>query len=171
LLPPASLSIEGTYLKGGEVMGGTIMCAVGDSSEARSAVELATALRARLGLRLVLVAVVDGVPPAAEESVTARQRQTGAELTLRELARETGDDTETRVVLGHQVEALAQVAAEEAADVIVVGSRPAGLGNRMLRSPLARDLEAATPVPVLVAPPSTRKRSEQRLATPAGAAR
>ena len=53
--------------------------------------------------------------------------------------------------------------------MIVVGSWSAGLGNRMLRSPLARDLEAATPVPVLVAPPSTRKRSDQRLAAPAGA--
>ena len=42
-------------------MGGTIVCAVSESSEARSAVELATALRARLGLRLVLVSVVDGV--------------------------------------------------------------------------------------------------------------
>ena len=151
-------------------MGGTIVCAVSESSEGRSAVELATALRARLGLRLVLVSVVDGVPPAAEESVTARQRQTGAARMLEEMARLSGDDTETRVVLGHCVEALAQVAAEEAADVIVVGSRPAGLGNRMLRSPLARDLEAATPVPVLVAPPSTRKRSDQRLAAPAGAA-
>ena len=102
--------------------------------------------------------------------MTARQRQTGAARTLEELARISGDETETRVVLGHRVEALAQVAAEEAADVIVVGSRSAGLGNRMLRSPLARDLEAATPVPVLVAPPSTRKRSEQRLVAPAGVA-
>ena len=151
-------------------MGGTIVCAVSESSEGQSAVELATALRARLGLRLVLVSVLDGVTPAAAESVTGRQRQTGAARTLEDMARRSGGDTETRVVLGHRVEALARVAAEEAADVIVVGSRSAGLGNRMLRSPLARDLEAATPVPVLVAPPSTRKRSDQRLAALAGAA-
>jgi nucleotide-binding universal stress UspA family protein len=157
--------------RGGAVMGGTIVCAVGDATEARSAVELANALRTRLGLRLVLVSVVDGLPPGAEESLTARQRQTGAEQELERIARESGDDTETRVVLGHQVDALAQVAAEEAADAIVVGSRPAGLGNRMLRSPLARELEAATPVPVLVAPPATRKRSDRRLGALAGAAR
>jgi hypothetical protein len=48
--------------------------------------------------------------------------------------------------------------------VIVVGSRAGGLGSRKLCSTLARELEAATPVPVLVAPPSTRRRSKRRLA-------
>jgi hypothetical protein len=52
----------------------------------------------------------------------------------------------------------------------VIGSRPAGLGNRKLRSTLARELEAVTPIPVVVAPPATRKRTEQRLALAAGAA-
>jgi nucleotide-binding universal stress UspA family protein len=112
----------------------------------------------------VLVSVVDGVPAGARDSLTARQRQSGAERALAELARSSGDGTETRVVHGERAEALAQVAAEEGADVIVVGSRPAGLGSRSLRSTLARRLEALTPVPVLVAPPSTRKRSERRLA-------
>ena len=67
-------------------------------------------------------------------------------------------------MLGDRAEALAQVAADEGADVIVVGSRPAGLGSRKLRCSLARELEAATPVPVLVAPPTTRERSGHRLA-------
>jgi hypothetical protein len=43
----------------------------------------------------------------------------------------------------------------------------AGLGRRNLRGALARNLEAATSVPVLVAPPSTRKRSDRRLAAAA----
>jgi nucleotide-binding universal stress UspA family protein len=67
------------------------------------------------------------------------------------------------VVLGDRAEALAQVAAEEGADLIVIGSRSVGLGSRKLRCTLARELEAATPVPVLVAPPATRKRSDRRL--------
>jgi nucleotide-binding universal stress UspA family protein len=75
-----------------------------------------------------------------------------------------------RIVHGQRAEALAQVATDEGADVIVVGSRPAGLGGRKLRSALARELEAVTPVPVLVAPPSTRRRSERRLAVVAEAA-
>jgi len=145
-------------------MGGTIVCGVTGSPDGRSAAELAHALGARLGLRLVLVHIVDGVPPGTQESLTARQRQTGAENILNTIAREIGNGAERRMVLGGRAEALAQVAAEEGADLIVLGSRSAGLGSRKLRCTLARELEAATPVPVLVAPPSTRKRSAHRLA-------
>jgi nucleotide-binding universal stress UspA family protein len=151
-------------------MGGTIVCGVSEA-EGRAAADLAGALGARLGLRLVLVSVVDGVPDAARESLTGRQRQSGAERMLRDITRELGGSAETRVVHGQRAEALAQVAAEEGADVIVVGSRPSGLGSRNLRSRLARELEAVTPVPVLVAPPLTRRRSDRRLTVAAEANR
>jgi nucleotide-binding universal stress UspA family protein len=140
------------------------VCGVSETPAGQAAADLAGALGTRLGLRLVLVSVLDGVPAGARDSLTARQRQGGAERALAELARSAADGTETRVVHGEPAEALAQVAAEEGADVIVVGSSPAGLGKRKLRSALARRLEAVTPVPVLVAPPSTRKRSARRLA-------
>jgi hypothetical protein len=52
--------------------------------------------------------------------------------------------------------------------LIVLGSRATGFGSRKLRCTLARELEATTPVPVLVAPPSTRKRSDNRLSLAAG---
>jgi nucleotide-binding universal stress UspA family protein len=149
------------------MMGGTVVCGVTETEDGRSAAELARALVARLGLRLVLVHVVDGVPLGTEESLTARQRQSGAEQILSLAARELGSGTETRVVIGDRAEALAQVAAEEGADLIVIGSRPAGLGNRKLRCTLARDLEAATRVPVVLAPPATRQRSDHRLAAAA----
>jgi nucleotide-binding universal stress UspA family protein len=130
-------------------MGGTIVCGVTRSAAARDAAELAAALAARLEMRLVLVHVSrDGeaeVEPAA-----------GAE--------------DVRVVHGSRAEALAEVAAEEGADLIVLGSRIAGLGGRLLRSGLARELEQATPVPVLVSPPSTRARSGHRLALAVAAA-
>ena len=51
-------------------MGGTILCDVTDSPEGRSAAECAHVLGARLGLRVVLVCVVEEVTPAARESVT-----------------------------------------------------------------------------------------------------
>jgi nucleotide-binding universal stress UspA family protein len=149
---------------------GTVVCGVTETPDGRSAAELAGALGTRLGLRLVLVHVVDGVPPGTHESLSARQRQTGAERALDEIAREIGEGTEKRIMLGSRAEALAQVAAEEGADLVVLGSRPAGFGNRKLRSTLARELEAVTPIPVVVAPPATRKRTEQRLAVAAGAA-
>jgi nucleotide-binding universal stress UspA family protein len=151
------------------MMGGTIICGVRESSEGRSAAELACAIGARLGLRLVLVHVVDGVPPGTEGSLTARQRRTGGEHILNAIAREIGNGTEKRVVLGDRAEGLTQVAAEEGADLIVLGSRSAGLGGRKLRCTLARELEAATPVPVVVAPPSTRKRGIHRLSLAADA--
>jgi nucleotide-binding universal stress UspA family protein len=127
-------------------MGGTIVCGVTGTAAARDASELAAALAARLGLRLVLVHVC----PDGEADVPATVE-------------------EVRVIGGRPAQALAEVAAEEGADVIVLGSRAAGLGRRLLRSGLARELEAATPVPVLVAPPSTRARSGHRLALAVGA--
>ena len=149
---------------------GTVVCGVTATPDGRGAAELAGALGMRLGLRLVLVHVVDGVPPGTDESLSARQRHAGAERVLDEIARDIGEGTEKRIMTGNRAEALAQVAAEEGADLVVIGSRPAGFGNRKLRSTLARELEATTPVPVVVAPPTTRKRTEQRLAVAAGAA-
>ena len=151
------------------MMGGTLVCGVTETPDGRSAAELAHALGTRLGLRLVLVHVVDGIPPGTQESLTARQRQIGAERILDDIAREIGEPSEKRVMVGHRAEELARVAAEEGADLIVIGSRPAGLANRKLRSTLARALEAATPIPVVVAPPTTRKRSDRRLAVATGA--
>jgi nucleotide-binding universal stress UspA family protein len=142
----------------GGTVGGTIVCDVTDPSAGHAAAEFAGALGARLHLRLVLVCV------AAPDSVAETTRRNGAERTLLAIAREIGPDAETRVAVGDHVEALARVAAEEGADLIVVGARPSGLGGRNLRWTIARELEAATPVPVLVAPPSTRKRSDRRLA-------
>jgi nucleotide-binding universal stress UspA family protein len=126
------------------VMGGTIVCDVTDPLAGQSAAEFAAVIGARLGLRVVFVAV----GPEAEE-----------------VAAELAHDAELRVVVGDHAEAVARVAAEEGADLLVVGARPTGLGGRNLRWTLARELEAATPVPVLVAPPSTRRRSNRRLAT------
>jgi nucleotide-binding universal stress UspA family protein len=148
------------------VMAGTILCGVTDSPEGRDAAQLADALSARLGLRLVLAHVVDGVPVAAEESLTALQGRKGGERLLRAIAHELGPDQELDLRLAHgdRSERLAQFAAEEGADLIVVGSRPKGLRGRKLRCTLARELEAATPIPVLIAPPQTRKRSHWRQA-------
>jgi nucleotide-binding universal stress UspA family protein len=145
------------------MMGGTIVCGVSETPDGRSAAELAGALVSRLGLRLVLVHVLD-VAPGTQESITARQRQTGAEQILNEIAHEIDSETEKRIVIGNRAGALAQVAAEEGADLIVIGSRPAGLANRNLRCRLARELEATTSVPVVLAPPATRRRSDHRLA-------
>jgi nucleotide-binding universal stress UspA family protein len=146
-----------------EEMRGTIVCDVTDAEEGRSAASFAHALGARLGLRIVL-AFVDDLPRAARDSVTGRQRQQGARSVLTNIANELGNGVELRLVAGDRAEALACVAAEEGADLVIVGARAVGFAGRNLRCRLVRDLEAETPVPVLVAPPSTRRRSVRRLA-------
>jgi nucleotide-binding universal stress UspA family protein len=151
-------------------MYGTIVCGVTDTAEARAAAQLAAALASRLGLRLVLVHVTAGaVSPASGE--VAADEHAGAERVVRGIASEIGEDVEARVVRGSRADGLAQVAADEGADVIVLGSRPRGARGRQLRCALASELEATTAVPVLVAPPATRRRSGRRLAlaeAPAG---
>ncbi len=128
-------------------MNGTVLCGVTGSDESRGAAQLAAALAARLGLRLVLVRVA-GERSHAEEGLDA-------------LAGDIGGNPDVRVARGNRVDALAKVAAEEGADVIVLGSHARG---RRLRCTLARELEAATAVPVLIAPPASRGRSGDRLA-------
>jgi nucleotide-binding universal stress UspA family protein len=130
-------------------MYGTIVCGIAETAEARAAAQLAAALAERLGLRLVLVHVSFG---------------RGDERALGELASGLGGHVEARVVSGSRADGLASVAADEGADVIVLGSRPRGARGRQLCCALARELEAVTDVPVLIAPPATRERSGRRLA-------
>jgi nucleotide-binding universal stress UspA family protein len=130
-------------------MYGTIVCGITETPEARAAAQLAAALAERLGLRLVLVNVSFGHGPERE---------------LGELASRLGDHVEASFVSGTRADGLASVAADEGADVIVLGSRPRGARGRQLCCALARELEAVTDVPVLIAPPATRERSGRRLA-------
>ena len=141
-------------------MGGTIVCGVSDSEGSRAAAQLAAALAARLGLRLVLVHVVVERTTLSGDAIERRLRE---EQALETVARELGG-VDVRVVLGSRVDGIARVAAEEGADAIVIGSRLRGASRRQLRCSLVHDLEAATLVPVLIAPPATRSRSSRRLA-------
>lgn len=144
-------------------MGGTVLCGVTASPEGRGAAQLAGALSNRLGLRLVLAHVVE-VHPTAHESLTARQGEIGGERALEGIARDLGlSDAEIRVELGDRAERLAVVAAEEGADLIVLGSQTGGFRGRRLRCTLAGELELAISTPVVIAPPQTRPRGQQRL--------
>jgi nucleotide-binding universal stress UspA family protein len=82
-----------------------------------------------------------------------------AERVLTELTAEfdLAETAKRRVAVGDRAMLLGQIAAEEAADVIVVGARARGL-RRRLESPLAEELGSETPVPVLIAPPRGRRR-------------
>jgi nucleotide-binding universal stress UspA family protein len=145
-------------------MRGTIVCGVTDSDEGRGALAVATELSERLGLRLVLAHVADGIAALAvngdgNESLTTRANREGAARFVARMAAEHGlaGSAEQRSAVGDPAALLGQIAAEEAADLIVVGSRARGRLRRGLESRLARQLETETPVPVLIAPPRTRR--------------
>jgi nucleotide-binding universal stress UspA family protein len=143
-------------------MGGTIVCGVTEIDEGRGALAVAAELSERLRLRLVLVHVADGIPRSdangdGSEGVPTRPDHQGAARFVARLAAEHGvaDRAEQRSAVGEPAALLSQIAAEEAADLIVVGSRARGWLRRGLESRLARQLETTTPVPVLIAPPRT----------------
>ena len=143
-------------------MRGTVVCGVTDVDEGRGALAVAAELSERLGLRLVLVHVADGIAPldvsgnGSDSLATRADRERAARLLAR-LAAEHGvaGSAEQRSAVGDPAALLGQIAAEEAADLIVVGSRARGRLRRGLESRLARQLETETPVPVLIAPPRT----------------
>jgi nucleotide-binding universal stress UspA family protein len=145
-------------------MRGTLVCAVNDSEGGRRALEMAVDLSERLGLRLVLAHVGDGIGPTAgdgdgAESVSMKANREGGARRLARLAAEYGvaDSAEHRSGAGDAAALIGQIAAEEAADLIVVGARLRGRLRRGFESRLAEQLGSETPVPVLIAPPRARR--------------
>jgi nucleotide-binding universal stress UspA family protein len=141
-------------------MRGTIVCGVTDSDEGRGALAVAAELSQRLGLRLVLAHVSDGISPRdvngeGSDGVASRADREGAARLVARLAAEHGvaGSAEQRSAIGDAATMLGQIAAEEAADLIVVGARERGRLRRRLESRLARQLETETPIPVVIAPP------------------
>ena len=137
-------------------MRGTILCLVDDSPHGRAALKAAADLGDRLKLRLVLAHVADGGDGASAngDGVRTRRREAAA-LLVAGLAAELGlsDRAEHRSAVGDPATVLGQIAAEEAADLIVVGA-PAG--RRLRRSSetrIAEHLESATTVPVMFVRP------------------
>jgi len=97
-----------------------------------------------------------------DESLTASYGRQGAERVVRSLAEEFGlTESQRRWAVGERASLIASMAAEEAADLIIVGSRTSGLTRRALRSPLALELRTETHIPVLVAPPLSGAASDQ----------
>jgi nucleotide-binding universal stress UspA family protein len=133
---------------------GTIVCAVDSSAGAAEAVRAASRLSQDLGLRLVLAHVASGHRlEDGPAGVSGRLAQEGAERLLAQVVRVHGlnGKAERRAEVGTPVDLILRVAAEEAADMIVVGaSRRRG----KLKSALAGELAGAASCPVVVVPPA-----------------
>ncbi len=147
-------------------MQGSIVCGVDGSAGSEAALAVAAELAEGLGARLVLAHVADHVPadsavgPIAAMSppapMTASVHEARARL-LAEMAEAAGlEQAEQQVVSGIAAERLAELADEEAADMIVVGSRGRGSFKTALRGSVSSDLISIARCPVLVVPKGVR---------------
>jgi nucleotide-binding universal stress UspA family protein len=135
-------------------MRGTIVCGVVDTEEGRGAVAVAVDLCERLGLRLVLAHVTQD----AGGTGTA----TGSDLLARVAAEQgVAGTAERREAYGDAATRLAEIAAEEAADLILVGARARGRLCGRPESNVGMELEAETAIPVLIA--ASPRRREARV--------
>ena len=134
-----------------------IVCGINDSPGALEALRVARALSAEFDARLVLAHVAGGCAAAVDESLTTGHARQGGALILERAVRENGVQADQRLEVGEPAEGLARIASEEAASLIVVGSRREGRLRPRLRSTLAGTLAAAAPCPVVIVPPARRR--------------
>jgi nucleotide-binding universal stress UspA family protein len=146
----------------GRTMRGTILCWVDDSPHGRAALRAAVDLSDRLKLRLVLAHVASGGDDAGDDEDEPRtRRREGAARLVERLASEhrLSDRTERRSAVGDPATLLGQMAAEEAADLIVIGAPARARLRRSSESRLAEHLESTTMVPVVLVPQRSRGQS------------
>jgi nucleotide-binding universal stress UspA family protein len=133
----------------------TIVCGIDDSPAAFEALRVASVLSAQVDARLVLAHAAGA--SSIGKSLTTDQARQGGDRLLEHIVREHSPTAERRVEVGDPSDALARIAAEEAATLIILGSRCQRLLRVRLRRGLARELAATAPCPVVVVPPPVRR--------------
>jgi nucleotide-binding universal stress UspA family protein len=141
----------------------TILCGIDGSFDARLALRAAAQLSAQLDARLVVAHVVQASPattrigPMGGTAVLGPPLGTELEAgrrVLDHLVREEGlADVERRVVYGFPADTLADLADEEDAELIVVGSRGRGAFKAAFLGSVSGELIGVARCPVLVVPP------------------
>jgi nucleotide-binding universal stress UspA family protein len=142
-----------------------IVCGIDGSPAAQAALRYATGLADRLGARLVLAHVVEPLPaplaavgtpasPMPSAFATLSEQEADGERLLAEVAEATAvDHGEQRVVTGLPAERLADLADDERAQLIVVGSRGRGPLRSALLGSVSTSLVGLARCPVLIVPP------------------
>jgi nucleotide-binding universal stress UspA family protein len=150
-----------------ERVSGSILCGVDGSDDARLALRAAARLSRELDLRLVVAHVVQtavATPPGGLRfgaTMTPHPRDelaSGEALLDRVLAAEGLAGAERRVVYGFPPDSLADLADEEDAELIVVGSRGRGAFKAAFLGSVSSDLIGVARAPVLVVPPGAAGR-------------
>jgi nucleotide-binding universal stress UspA family protein len=148
-------------------MAGSIICGVDGSADSQAALEVAIELSNRLGTTLILahVAEVAHVPYAAVYpfgatpglAALAEESESQEEAASRLLQRVAFDaglaEAERRVAIGHPAERLAELADEEDAELLVVGSRGRGALKAAFLGSVSSSLLGIARCPVLIVPP------------------
>jgi nucleotide-binding universal stress UspA family protein len=148
-------------------IGGAILCGVDGSPESEAAVATAQALATRLGTRLVLAYVAEParVPLAHAAPLGIGMAGPGIAVEEREQLREQGirlldrvsdaaglSEVDYRVEIGPPAERLADIADEEDAELIVVGSRGRGALTAAFLGSVSNSLAGIARRPVLIVP-------------------
>jgi nucleotide-binding universal stress UspA family protein len=151
-------------------MSASIVCGVDGSSESEDALQLAARLADRLQLRLVVVHVAEPayVPDAAAAPFggmagryavmqEVKSQEESATRLLEEVVAGAGlVDAELRASVGVAAERLADLADEEDAELIVVGSRGRGAFKAAFLGSVSNSLVGVARCPVLIVPPGAR---------------
>jgi nucleotide-binding universal stress UspA family protein len=151
-------------------MGRSIVCGVDDSPDARAVLAVAARLAERLDRTLVLIHVIPfvhapnpaiggamGAGPVAPRTMlsdTSRERNARGDRLLAQLAEDMGiADVRRQVVNGLPAERLADVADEEDAELIVVGSRGRGVLQAAFLGSVSNSLIGIARCPVVIVAP------------------
>lgn len=141
---------------------GSILCGVDGSENARAALLVAVQLSGQLGLRLVVAHVVPAAVPTSRFGLAGRPPELPAvdaelaagERLLEQVVGEAGlAGVERRVVYGFPADRLADLADEEGAELVVVGSRGRGALKAAFLGSVSTELIGVARRPVLVVPP------------------
>ncbi len=133
---------------------GTILCVVDDAESSDVAIRVALRLGELFSARVLLVSTPDGEAEDLRDGNDAAGpwRMDAQRLLDWAHADLAGTRVEHRVAIGSPVDVVSEIAAEEMAELIVVGA-DGGVRRGTLRSWLARELAIMAPCPVVVVPP------------------
>src|SRR3954452_6557359 len=157
--------------EGGDVTTRSIVCGVDGSSDARVALRPAARLSRQLGLQRVVAHVVQppvptrGLGPTADQlsGISVDALLAGGEaLVDGVLEEEHVSDAKRRVVLGFPADRLADLADDERAELIVVGSRGRGAFKSAFLGSVSTDVIGVARSPVLVVPPAAAAAVNER---------
>jgi nucleotide-binding universal stress UspA family protein len=157
---PVMVVPEGSSLRPGH----PIVCAVDDSPAARSATRAALWLSLRLDVELLVVHAIASTPPPSASAAPGvpdrlaelERKEAARFLTRLALEEGLGADVERKLTQGGEAESIRELAEEEDASLVVVGTRRRGSLRSALVGSFSLDVRSNCSRPVVVVPAGAR---------------